>query len=249
MIQMDEVKTILGTGEDGSTITGETEYSLLHVSVAMQTAFILGVIAAAEVGFIVLSWYIYQVRRLDRENLESKAEPLCVDKDFGWEIYKGTQFGPNDLENKLSGCLSSIDLGADLAIKRYYLHHQIFVCSIRFAAFFFLGFGVQFIFLVLPQTDPEYYITIGALPVSILLLLLGAFAAQYENLWAMVCTCALAFGTRLLVDLRLQGGFLVGMVGGLGYFVFKTYRIYNQRAMYHKVYKVRLNRNSTADRN
>lgn len=37
---------------------------------------------------------------------------------------------------------------------------------------------------------------------------------------------------------HLQAGFLVGMVGGLGYFVFKTYRIYDQRAMYHKVYKV-----------
>ncbi|GHJ85629.1 hypothetical protein NliqN6_2031 [Naganishia liquefaciens] len=178
VIQMDEVKTILGTAEDGSTITGETKYSVLHVSVAVQTALILAVIAAAEVGFVILSWYIY--------------------RDFGWEIYK--------------------DLGADLAIKRYYLHHQIFVCSIRFAAFFFLGFGVQFIFLVLPQTDPEYYITIAALPVSVLLLLLGALAAQYENLWAM-------------------GGFLVGMAGGLGYFVFKTYRIYDQRAIYHKVYK------------
>jgi hypothetical protein len=78
------------------------------------------------------------------------------------------------------------DLGADLAIKRYYLHHQIFVCLIRFASFFFVGFGVQFIFLILPQTDPEYYITIAALPVSILLLLMGAVGAHFENMWAMV---------------------------------------------------------------
>jgi hypothetical protein len=59
---MDEVKKILGTSQDGSIITGETEYSVLHVSVAVQTALILAVIAAAEVGFIILSWYIYQVR-------------------------------------------------------------------------------------------------------------------------------------------------------------------------------------------
>lgn len=59
---MDEVKKILGTSQDGTAITGETEYSVLHVSVAVQAALILAVIAAAEVGFIVLSWYIYQVR-------------------------------------------------------------------------------------------------------------------------------------------------------------------------------------------
>jgi hypothetical protein len=63
---MDEVKTILGTAEDGSTITGETKYSVLHVSVAVQTALILAVIAAAEVGFVILSWYIYRVRKLIR---------------------------------------------------------------------------------------------------------------------------------------------------------------------------------------
>jgi hypothetical protein len=57
---------------------------------------------------------------------------------------------------------------------------------IRFASFFFVGFGVQFIFLVLPKSDPEYYITIAALPVSVLLLLMGAFGAGYENVWAMV---------------------------------------------------------------
>lgn len=58
---MDEIKEILGTAQDGSEITGETAYSILHVSVAVQTATILGVIAAAEVGFIVLSWFIYKV--------------------------------------------------------------------------------------------------------------------------------------------------------------------------------------------
>jgi hypothetical protein len=36
-----------------------------------------------------------------------------------------------------------IDLGADLHIKKLNFHHQIFVCSLRFAGFFFAGFGIQ----------------------------------------------------------------------------------------------------------
>jgi hypothetical protein len=35
------------------------------------------------------------------------------------------------------------DLGADLRIKSYNFHYQIFVCILRFAAFFFAGFGIQ----------------------------------------------------------------------------------------------------------
>jgi hypothetical protein len=134
-----------------------------------------------------------------------------------------------------------LDLGADLSIKRYYLHHQIFVCLIRFASFFFVGFGVQFIFLVLPKSDPEYYITIAALPVSVLLLLAGAYGAGYENIWAMVSdglTGGLPNVLMLHVSVDIQGGFIVGMLVGLGYFVFKIYRIFNQRETYQQVYKV-----------
>jgi hypothetical protein len=61
LAQMGEIKQILGTAQDGSRITGETAYSVLHVPVTVQTAIILGVTAAAEVGFGVLSWFIYKV--------------------------------------------------------------------------------------------------------------------------------------------------------------------------------------------
>lgn len=61
---MDEIKQILGTAQDGSRITGETAYSVLHVPVTVQTAIILGVTAAVEVGFVVLSWFIYKVSTL-----------------------------------------------------------------------------------------------------------------------------------------------------------------------------------------
>jgi hypothetical protein len=33
-------------------------------------------------------------------------------------------------------------LGADVRIKRYYFHYQVFECICRFSAFFFAGFGI-----------------------------------------------------------------------------------------------------------
>jgi hypothetical protein len=44
------------------------------------------------------------------------------------------------LTRRLTSC---VDLGADLRIKAYNFHYQIFVCILRFAAFFFAGFGIQ----------------------------------------------------------------------------------------------------------
>jgi hypothetical protein len=39
---------------------------------------------------------------------------------------------------------------------------------------------------VLQKTDVEYVITWVALPLSLLLLVMGTFAARYENKWFMV---------------------------------------------------------------
>jgi hypothetical protein len=43
---------------------------------------------------------------------------------------------------------------------------------------------------VLQKTDVEYIITWVAFPVLILLIVLGRWAAKYENVYAMVCFCA-----------------------------------------------------------
>ena len=77
-------------------------------------------------------------------------------------------------------------LGADLQIRKFYTRFQIFECIAYFSAFFCAGFGIQFLFLVLQKTDAEYVVTWVMFPVSVLVLIMGRFAAKYEFKWAMV---------------------------------------------------------------
>ncbi|CAK9782115.1 hypothetical protein CC85DRAFT_285823 [Cutaneotrichosporon oleaginosum] len=119
-------------------------------------------------------------------------------KEFGWRIYRF--------------------LGADLRIRRYYRQYQIFECILCFTFFFFLGFGVQFIFMVLRGDDPEKYITIIMLPLSLVWLALGAVAGRWELAWLMAL-------------------FLVGMHGGMAYFIFKMVRIWTRPIEYEGVQK------------
>ena len=105
-------------------------------------------------------------------------------KEFGWKVYKF--------------------LGADRTIKKIYGHYQIFECLLKFDVFFWVGFSIQWISLVLVKnSDFEFYATIIALPISILLLVEGHLAARHENRWMMY-------------------GFMVGCVAGCAYFAFKV---------------------------
>ncbi len=61
---MFEIQSSLETDSQGREQTGETPNSVLHVPVSVLTGGILGMIALAEAGFIVLSWFIYKVRKL-----------------------------------------------------------------------------------------------------------------------------------------------------------------------------------------
>lgn len=119
-------------------------------------------------------------------------------KEFGWRIYRF--------------------LGADLNIRRYYLQYQVFECIACFSFFFFAGFGVQFIGMVLNKTDPEYILTIVMLPVSLVWLVIGVVAARYELVWVM-------------------STFLVGLLGGIAYFIFKFIRIFTDSTRYVGVQK------------
>ena len=103
--------------------------------------------------------------------------------EFGWKVYKF--------------------LGADRQIKRMFAHYQIFQCFVKFDLFFWIGFCVQFIGLVLNKQDWEYYVTIIALPLSVVLVVEGYLAARYENKWMMI-------------------SFLTGCAGGLIYFTYKV---------------------------
>lgn len=95
--------------------------------------------------------------------------------EFGWKVYKF--------------------LGADRRIKKMFASYQIFVCLIKFDLFLWVGFCVQFIWLVLTKHTWEYYLTIAALPISVVLLVEGHLAVRHENklmMWTFLSGCAAA---------------------------------------------------------
>ncbi|KIK46256.1 hypothetical protein CY34DRAFT_439633 [Suillus luteus UH-Slu-Lm8-n1] len=117
--------------------------------------------------------------------------------EFGWKVYKF--------------------LGADRRIKKMYATYQIFECLVKFDIFFWVGFSVQFIWLVLQKNDWEYYVTWAALPLSILLLIEGHLAARHENKWMM-------------------GTFMFGSMGALVYFTYKLFRVLQYRETQYALY-------------
>lgn len=104
-------------------------------------------------------------------------------QDFGWKVYKF--------------------LGADRQIKAMYAWYQIFLCLVKFDVFFWVGFSIQFIWLVLNEHNAEYYLTCAALPLSLVLLVEGHLAARHENKWMMFT-------------------FMTGCVAAMVYFVYKV---------------------------
>ncbi|KAF4606945.1 hypothetical protein EYR38_001000 [Pleurotus pulmonarius] len=120
--------------------------------------------------------------------------------EFGWKLYK--------------------ELGADRRVKKMYANYQVFECLIKFDVFFWIGFSVQFIWLVLNKNDWEYYVTCAALPLSIVLLVEGHLAARHENKWMMAT-------------------FMAGCVGAMVYFVYKLVKvlIYRNTEQFLAIYK------------
>jgi len=70
-----------------------------------------------------------------------------------------------------------------------------------------LGFTVQFLVIVTGLADAERWITVAAIPVTILILFLAAFWTRRENSFGMIVT-------------------ILCYVGGLAYFIFKLARMY-----------------------
>ena len=103
--------------------------------------------------------------------------------EFGWKVYKF--------------------LGADRRIKTMFAHHQIFLCLVKFDLFFWVGFSVQFIWLVLNHENAEFYLTCAALPLSLVVLIEGHLAARHESKPMMLA-------------------FMAGCGGAMVYFVYKV---------------------------
>ncbi|KAL8868429.1 MAG: hypothetical protein Q9174_004999 [Haloplaca sp. 1 TL-2023] len=107
--------------------------------------------------------------------------------EFAWTIYK--------------------HISADLRMKRRYLTFQIYIALLKFDFFFFLGFTIQFVVVVVNQHNSEFYLTIAAIPVTIIILLLAGFFTRKENAPGMLAVIVLYFA-------------------GLAYFLFKLVRMY-----------------------
>ncbi|ORY96043.1 hypothetical protein BCR41DRAFT_314909 [Lobosporangium transversale] len=110
-------------------------------------------------------------------------------QEFGWKIYK--------------------KIGADPNMKRMYRAYQIYLVLIKVDLFFFVGFSIQFIYLTLTrrEADPEYWLTIIVLPLTIVILYIAVYAVRHESR-------------------RWMSIFIVSMLCGVAYFMFKVVRMY-----------------------
>ena len=81
--------------------------------------------------------------------------------EFAWTIYK--------------------HISADLRMKRRYLTFQIYIALLKFDFFLFIGFTIQFVVIVVNRSDVEFWLTIAAIPVTILILIMAGIFTRRES--------------------------------------------------------------------
>lgn len=91
-------------------------------------------------------------------------------------------------------------IGASFEIKRLYTMFQIHRSLLVFDLFFFLGFTVQFIVIMVGNKNSvEFILTCSVLPLTILVLLASDYAATREFLWLSILTLLCFFGGAVYV--------------------------------------------------
>lgn len=100
-------------------------------------------------------------------------------------------------------------ISADLRMKRRYLLYQIYVSLLKFDLFFAVGFTIQFVVIVGGRGDAERIATACAIPATFVIMFAAFFFVRREILSGTIAVISLYFG-------------------GLAYFVFKFYRIYDK---------------------
>lgn len=125
-------------------------------------------------------------------------------KEFNWDIFK--------------------KLGAGLRLKQALRDYLFFESLIIFDIFFFVGFTLQFVIVVLQTKDVEFGLTIAVIPVTILILIGAIFSVRKENKAGIIVFIGLCFA-------------------GMAYFLYKLIRLYtakigtDKRARFDRAHK------------
>ncbi|CAG9985004.1 unnamed protein product [Clonostachys byssicola] len=113
-------------------------------------------------------------------------------------------------------------VGADYPMKQRYVYYQVYITLLKFDFFFVVGFLIQLVGVVTKKWDPEFGLTIAAIPVTIAILIAAGYSTHYEKKWGMVATMFL-------------------YLGALIYFIFKLARLFsNDWQFYYRAVKMPL---------